>query len=203
MTWPGGLTHRMGPSAEVLGEIPSAETLGDTMRLASRIAAALTLAVLVIGMLVSLSCAAEVRRWFAYPFAGIPARPVEAVAIFLHNLRALMAVGGLLLVAQSRYWARQSEDGPIHRFVQRAGEALLAAAVADNLVVVGASLGAYGTRMLRAMLPHGPAELGAYSLALALYFQGRGLPLRPRLVVTVLAMATAALAFAAVLETFG
>ena len=41
------------------------------------------------------------------------------------------------------------------------------------MLVVGAALGGYGTRMVRAMLPHGPVELAAYSLALALYLQGR------------------------------
>ena len=39
--------------------------------------------------------------------------------------------------------------------------------------MVGAALGAYGTRMVLRALPHGPVELAAYSLALALYLQGR------------------------------
>ena len=41
------------------------------------------------------------------------------------------------------------------------------------MLVVGAAIGAYGTRMVGAMLPHGPVELAAYSLALALYLHGR------------------------------
>ena len=57
---------------------------------------------------------------------------------------------------------------------------LLGAAVAANVIVIGASFGAYGTRMLRAALPHGPVELAAYSLALALYLQGRRRPLPAR-----------------------
>ena len=36
---------------------------------------------------------------------------------------------------------------------------------------VGASVGAYGTRMLRAMLPAGPIELAAYALAASVYLQ--------------------------------
>ena len=55
---------------------------------------------------------------------------------------------------------------------RRLGEVLLGGAIAANLIIVGASFGAYGTRMLRAALPHGPVELAAYSLALALYRQG-------------------------------
>ena len=42
-----------------------------------------------------------------------------------------------------------------------------------NVLVIGAGLGAYGERMARAELPHGPVELAAYALALALYLQGR------------------------------
>ena len=48
--------------------------------------------------------AAQARRWLAFPFTGIPARPDVAAGIFLHNLRALAAVGGLLLIAQSAQW---------------------------------------------------------------------------------------------------
>jgi len=43
--------------------------------------------------------AAAARRWLAFPFTGIPAQPSEAAGIFIHNLRALAAVGGLLLIA--------------------------------------------------------------------------------------------------------
>ena len=82
------------------------------------------------------------------------------------------------------------------------GEALLGAAVAANVMVIGVSLGAYGTRMAHAALPHGPVELAAYSLALALYLQGRRRPLArppsprsPRCRIALLAVA-------AVLETF-
>ena len=70
------------------------------------------------------------------------------------------------------------------------------------MIVVGASLGAYGTRMVRAALPHGPVELAAYSLALALYLQGRREPLPSRHGRDVGALSIAALALAAVLETF-
>ena len=70
------------------------------------------------------------------------------------------------------------------------------------MIVIGASLGAYGTRMVRAALPHGPVELAAYSLALALYLQGRDRPLPGRLIVAVVALSVATLALAAILETY-
>jgi hypothetical protein len=122
-------------------------------------------------------------------------------SLFLHNFRALAAVWGLLLIAQSALW-KAGEPGRASTMLRRSGEILLAAAVAANVIVVGASLGAYGTRMLRATLPQGPFELAAYSLALALYLQGRRRPVPLRLVLVVAALSIAALALAAVFETY-
>jgi hypothetical protein len=173
----------------------------STVRIAGLVAAALTIAVCLIALVVGLTFAAEARHWLAYPFAGIPARPAVAAMIFVHNLRALAAIGGLLLVAQSPHWAGNPAPGPI-QILQRVGEALLGAVVAANLIVVGASLGAYGLRMFRAALPQGPVELAAYVLALALYLQGRRKPVPSRHVATIGALSIAALALAAVLETF-
>jgi hypothetical protein len=56
--------------------------------------------------------------------------------------------------------------------------------------------------MLRATLPHGPFELAAYSLALALYLQGRRRPLPVQHVLDVAALSVAVLAVAAALETY-
>jgi hypothetical protein len=178
-------------------------TLAGTALLAGYIAGALTLAVCLSGLAVYVAFAAAARQWLAFPFSGVPARPSEAAGIFLHNLHGLVAVGGLLLVAQSPYWAvRTVGPGPFHRTLQRLGEVVLGAAVAANVLVIGASIGAYGTRMVRAALPHGPVELAAYALALALYLQGRHRPLPIRHVLAVAALSMSALALAALLETF-
>ncbi len=178
-------------------------SMAETARLASCVAATLTIACGVIVLIVHLWFAGAARRWLAFPFAGIPARPGTAAIIFSHNLRALAAVCGLLLIAQSAYWsAAGAQPGHAHRMLRGLGEALLAAAVAANLVVIGASFGAYGTRMVRAALPHGPVELAAYSLALALYVQGRNRPLPIRHVLAVAALSISVLALAALLETF-
>ena len=163
----------------------------------------ITIAVVLIALVVRAGFAASARRWLAFPFAGIPASPAEAASIFIHNLRALAAVFGLLLIAQSGYWAaRNGQPGVVHQTLRRLGEALLGAAIAANVIVVGASFGAYGTRMVRAALPHGPVELAAYSLALALYLQGRNRPLPIRHVLAVAALSISVLALAALLETF-
>jgi pimeloyl-ACP methyl ester carboxylesterase len=180
-----------------------APTIAETLKLAARTAGVITIAVVLIALVVRAGFTASARRWLAFPFTGVPASPGEVASIFIHNLRALAAIFGLLLVAQSGYWAApDAQPAVVHRTVRRLGEALLGAAVAANVIVVGASLGAYGTRMVRAALPHGPVELAAYSLALALYLQGRSRPLPIRHVLAVAALSISVLAFAALLETF-
>ena len=72
--------------------------------------------------------------------------------------------------------------------------------IAANLLVVGAALGAYGTRMLRAVLPHGPVELAAFALAIALYLQGRHRAIAVRHLIATGAASLGLLAAAAVLE---
>jgi hypothetical protein len=190
------------PSVPAAGLAPiTAASLTDTIRLAGAVAAILATACGATALIVHVALAAAAREWLAFPFTGIPARPAIAASIFLHNLHALAAVWGLLLIAQSALW-NASLPGWTYRGLRRSGEVLLGAAVTANVIVVGASLGASGTRMLRATLPHGPVELTAYSLALALYIQGRHRPLPLRLVLPVTALSVAALALAAVLETY-
>lgn len=177
--------------------------MAGTVGLAGRVAVGLTVACGVIALAVHVWFAAAARRWLAFPFAGIPARPSEAASIFLHNLRALVAVGGLLLIAQSAYWnPGAKEPRSRHRVVRWLGEALLGAVVAANVFVVGSGFGAYGMRMLHATLPHGPLELAAYSLALSLYLQARTRRVGARLVLVMLALSVSTIALAALLETY-
>ena len=81
-------------------------------------------------------------------------------------------------------------------------ELLVAGQVAFNTLVVGSALGAYGARMVRAMLPHGPVELAALAVALALVIAGcrRSLPVRGMLAWAVVSVGL--LAIAAILETW-
>ena len=177
--------------------------LASTARLAAVIAGALTLGACVIAIAVHVALAADARAWLRFPFIGLPARPTVAAQIFFHNLRALLAVVGLLLVAQSPFWSAPTpEPGAVRRILRRSGEVLLGAGITANVIVVGASLGAYGTRMIMAALPHGPVELAAYALVLSLYVQGRDRPLTGRLIVAVAVLTISALALAAILETF-
>ena len=56
--------------------------------------------------------------------------------------------------------------------------------------------------MVRATLPHGPVEVAAYALALALYLQGRRRPLPAARMAATIVASVALLALAALLETF-
>src|SRR5947209_13040808 len=91
---------------------PGEVSLGSTLMVAATVAGALTIAAGAIAAVTHLTVASAARRWFAYSFTGIPAGPGEAVAIFLHNVRALAAVGGVLLIAQSPHWAENVDAGP-------------------------------------------------------------------------------------------
>jgi hypothetical protein len=175
----------------------------ETLRVAAGIAVGLTITCGVIALIVRAWFSGAAQRWLAFPFTGIPARPAEAALIFTHNIRALAAIIGLLLIAQSLHLDTRSVGaGRAHRTIQRLGEVLLAAAVAANVAVVGAGFGAYGTRMLLATLPHGPVELGSYSLAFAVYLEGRSRPIALRHALAVLGLSLFTLALAAVLETY-
>ena len=103
---------------------------------------------------------------------GVPARLDTAVSIFTGNARLLAAVFAAILVAQSPWLAgREARRGPVMSALAAAVDAVLALAVAANVALVGGALGAYGERMALAMLPHGPLEMAAYALALALYLR--------------------------------
>jgi uncharacterized membrane protein SpoIIM required for sporulation len=79
---------------------------------------------------------------------------------------------------------------------------VLALEVALNVLVVGAALGAYGRRMVTAILPHGLLELAAFAVALALYLRARRVRLAPPRIATTALACVGLLALAAVLETY-
>ena len=184
------------------GSLAVDPTLLDTSKVAATIAGLLIAATFLTALVVDMGFAANARRWLAFGFAGLPPGPAEAVSIFRHNLGALLAVAGLLVIAQTPYWAGETQPGRSHRLVRGAGEVLLSGAVSANVAVVGAGFGAYGARMIRAALPHGPLELGAFCLALGLYMKGRARPIPVGLMVVVGVLSVAGLALAALLEVY-
>jgi hypothetical protein len=186
--------------APAAGRGSRSDPSASTAHFAAIVAVALTAAALLTAVVVRVALAGHARRWLSYRFPGVPAHVSTAVWIFGHNARGLAGVLGLLMVAQLA--ARSPAPARAQLVLRSAGEVVLAGVIAGNLLVLGAAIGGYGTRMLVAMLPHGPVELAAYSLALGLYLRGcrRALPAARMAVVACASVAL--LALAAALETW-
>ena len=192
--WPTGAS---APTATGAPETPVRSL--ELARLAILISVAAIAACMVLAGVVAMAAPAQARGWLGFTFPGLAARPAVAVGILAHNLRSLSGVFVLLIFARL---APRAPDQCTARLGVRLGEVILAGAITANVVVVAAALGAYRERMVLALMPHGPVELAAYSLALALYLQDRRRNL-PAAYVAKVAMACVALAaIAAVLETW-
>ena len=175
----------------------------EQRRDALAVAGGLSVATVAVAVIVRIGWAAEARRLLGFGFTGVPPRLDTAVAIFAGNARLLAAVFGAILVAQSPWFAdHDAHRGPVMSALTAVVDTVLALAVTANVALVGGALGAYGARMAVAMLPHGPLELVAYALALALYLQARRGPIAARHVLAVGAVCLGGLALAALLETF-
>ena len=144
----------------------------------------------------------SLRQALDFGFAGVPRRLDEALTILGANARLMAAVGGAVLVVQAAHvGSPDGRLGAVGRLLRLLVDVLLGAVVALNAVVVGAAVGAYGSRMVVAMLPHGPVELLAFSLAITLYLRARAAPLRPS-AARLAASALGLLTVAAFLETY-
>lgn len=133
----------------------------------------------------------EVRRILRFDFAGVRRSPSEVVEVALHNGR--LAAGALVLALVV------PRLGPRTR---RAATVLLAALLAINAAAIGVAVGAYGLRLLAAIAPHLPLELGGLSLAGGSCMQALREPLRPRTVAIVAGGCAASITAAAALETY-
>ncbi|HXE43792.1 MAG TPA: hypothetical protein VN635_01205 [Conexibacter sp.] len=141
--------------------------------------------------------AAGARRLLGFGFGGVSPTFGSAAEIFLNN-------AGLALVAFVACVLAHAVGaaGAPRRRAGLAIDALIAVAVLRSALVVGAGIGAYGSRMVRSVLPDGPVELLGYAQALALYvLVRRGQPARAT-IVRLIGGALAAFAVAALLETY-
>ena len=188
-----------GASAPTVTAAPGAVRSLELARVAVTVSVVAVAACLCVAVLVAVAAPAQARDWLGFTFPGVAARPAVAVGIFAHNLRSLSGIFVLLIFARL---APRAPDKRTAQLTVRLGELLLAGAITANVVVVGAALGAYRERMMLALMPHGPVELAAYSLALALYRQDRRRNLPAAYVATAGAASVALLALAAVLETW-
>lgn len=157
------------PAASALAGWP-ARTLDLRRTLA--VAAALLALAAVAALAASIAGPAALRDQLAFGFPELPRTPREIASILANNVRML----GAVFVAS---WAAQLAagiDGGTSRWARaivRACDAAVLLSAGGHALLVGVGVGAYGSRMVTALLPHGPLELAAYSVALALYASAR------------------------------
>ena len=172
-------------------------------RQAAALATMITASTIAVALVVHFTAAAPARRLLDFPFAGLEARPETALSILATNLRLLLATLTAAVIVQSPWCTpRDGHRSVIGTLVVSTLDAFVALQGAFNVCIIGAALGAYGSRMAAAMLPHGPLELAAFALALALYLQARRGPLPPRRLAAVAPSCLALLVAAAALETY-
>ncbi len=143
----------------------------DLMRTATMI----MLALLAVAMIVYLIAPASARRLLSFAFPVGPPGLRAAWGIFTANLRlaAVPLASALLLRMADR-------DGPAFNPARTLLDAIIATILALNVMIVGAGFGAYGARMIRYALPHGPVELTGYCCALTVYASARAGHLQAR-----------------------
>jgi hypothetical protein len=152
---------------------------------------------------VSALAAARVRAGLGFAFGGVPRTFEETRVILGANVRLMTSVVGVAAIVQSaRLGSPDRGLGRGGRAARMACDLALIAVFVFNAAFVGATIGAYGARMVVAMLPHGPVELAAFALAIALYLRVRSEPLRTRVALTLAGWSLGLLALAALLETF-
>jgi hypothetical protein len=152
---------------------------------------------------VAASWAGGARERLGFRFAGLEPTVGTAGSILAGNVRLLAALLLAALLAQARPAATAGDVVSALSVLGRAAcDTLVALTVALNVLVVGAALGAYGARMVAAILPHGPLELAAYAPALSLYLRAHLCRVPRRTVIATGAWGALALTLAAALETF-
>lgn len=191
---------------------PRRRAIGDPARPTSLVDTAVAVAALVLGGVAAIAVVCRLffssaaRGWLGFGFHPPPATVETALETLETNVGlaslALVAALALSLLAEAA-----TDLGTFGRtllwFARGAFDLVLASIVALNVCVVGLALGAYGLRMVLVLLPHGPVELAAFSVALSAYLVARreGLALGPLLAVWAITVGT--LVAAAGLETWG
>lgn len=133
----------------------------------------------------------ETRRALRFGFGGLERSPGEAASIALYNARV---AGGTLLCA---FVAPR-----VSLRARRAIFLLLCTVLVCCASAIGVAIGAYGTRLVRAVAVHGPVEFSAFALAGGAYMQACKQALTGRELAAVTAGTGLLLIVAAALETY-
>jgi hypothetical protein len=153
--------------------LPSQVMIGDLVRRVACVAAVVLGAVMLVAGLVAAVASAQVRQVIAYQFPAGVLGWRGVTVILLDNARlALAPIAATYVVDLVRPPVRGRWTG-WRRVVRSGCDTALGGAVLTNVVIVGASYGAYGLKMARYTLPYAPFELVAFACPLALYLAGR------------------------------
>jgi hypothetical protein len=147
--------------------------IGDVMRPVVCVAVAVLAAVILVACLVAAVASGGARQVIAYQFPAGTLGWHGATVIMLDNGRlALAPIAAAYLVGVIRPEAVGRWSG-WRRAVRSGCDATLGAAVLTNVIIAGASYGAYGLKMARYTLPYAPFELLAFACPLVLYREAR------------------------------
>ena len=151
--------------------------------------------------MVHLLAADTARQALRFTFPGVPDRPGEALAILADNARIAATI--LLVAALRGLPTAEARHPPLYTLAAGCCDAIVVLVCLTNVAAVGAALGAYGARMARALLPHGPIELAAFALPLGLHLDARRRPITWRSTLWTAIGCLVLLAVSAGAETYG
>ncbi len=145
------------------------------------------------------------REWLGFSFTTLPREVGEFMSILANNLMILGAVLAACFTVQ--VWAGSDTDdeqasGWAPRLMVSLCDLAVAGSAVGHALIIGLGSGAYGATFVSKLLPHGPFELMALALALALYMSARSRPVSRDEWIGVAAVSAALLAIAAPLEVY-
>ena len=140
-------------------------------------AGTISVIVAVIAGVVALTAAAPARRWLGFGFDGVPHQVGQAAGIMFANLRFVLGLGAAAALNQlaqlRRRGAPAASTTTMLSAIARGLDGVVAVVILINVVPIGLALGAYGWRMVPALLPHGPFEVLAFCVAGNLFLNAR------------------------------
>jgi hypothetical protein len=157
-----------------------------------------------VAAITAVTAAAGARRFLGFTFTGTHPSLAVAMSTFVNNARlACVPLVFALALCSAESCSPSLAGRRWSRACRWAMDTVILVGVTLNVVLIGASVGAYGARMVAALLPHGPLEALAFATALGAYVTARGGHTNWRNVLLAGAGSMITLATAAVLETYG
>jgi hypothetical protein len=179
--------------------------IAGTTRQIGRISLAALLLTASVALVIHLTCATAAQHGLGFRFPGVPATLDSAVSIFINNTRKLAGLFGLALILQCPWLDRRQPRGECPAWIPALrpfADCAVAGVLLSTFLLTAVGLGAYGARMGRAVMPHGPIELVAFATGLALYLDARRDVVSARRALALATLSIVLLAAAALTETY-